>query len=297
MKYQEVVKVVNEVIGQYVTRLTVRQIYYRIVSPPYQLFANTIPNFKGFDKILTRARENRDVDWTRIEDRHRRTSGGESDTFEGPEQYVDWIFGMLSDRYYKKVYWEKQPKYVEVWVEKDALAPLFEDACNPYRVVILPSKGYSSYTKIMEAIQRFPNGKEIIILHFADHDPSGVNMTDDLVNRFRRYGADVEVKRIALSIAQVKQWELAPNPTKKADKRTAGYLVKYGDACWELDAVPPDELHKLVRDAVAVEVDKRAWDRITREIEDGRSKISKALKKSKRSLDRIEKNVKKRLKD
>ena len=42
MKYEEVVKATNEIINEYEVRLTIRQIYYRLVSLPYQLFANAI---------------------------------------------------------------------------------------------------------------------------------------------------------------------------------------------------------------------------------------------------------------
>ena len=84
MRYAEVVRASNEVVAQYDIRLTVRQIYYRLVSPPYQLFENTAGNYKGFDRILTRAREKGDVDWTRIEDRARTVLGGEPDlVFDG----------------------------------------------------------------------------------------------------------------------------------------------------------------------------------------------------------------------
>jgi hypothetical protein len=76
MKYEEVVRVVNEILNQYPYRLTVRQIYYRCISPPYQIFGAT-KTYKSFDKILTRAREREDVNWMRIEDRARRIAGGD----------------------------------------------------------------------------------------------------------------------------------------------------------------------------------------------------------------------------
>ena len=77
MKYREVVPLVNEILDQYTFALTVRQIYYRLISDPYILFENTRSNYNGFDRILTKAREEEEVDWTRIEDRTRQSIGGE----------------------------------------------------------------------------------------------------------------------------------------------------------------------------------------------------------------------------
>lgn len=313
MKYQSVVVSVNKIISEYPsTKLTVRQLYYRLVSPPYQLFANTITNYKGFDKILTRARENHHVDWTRIEDRSRGTYGpsypwfgmnvrlgGELDTFSDPKDYVDYLFKQLTDKFYDQSYWAEQSQYIEVIVEKDALTSLFVQVAEEKRVLVYPSRGYSSFTKIMEAIQRLPKDKPVKLLHFADHDPSGLDMTDDLLQRLRDYSAeselDFEIKRIALTIDQVKKWDLAPNPTKAADSRSPNYVAQFGDRCWELDSIRPDDLQDIVRKAILEEVDEAAWEETEERLTKEREKIAKALAKSKKSLSRIQKKIKERL--
>jgi hypothetical protein len=95
MRYQEVVGATNRILGEYRVRLTVRQTYYRLISPPYQLFANTATNYKSFDKIITKAREREEIDWKRIEDRARTIWGGEKDVFGSPEDYVEWLFPLV----------------------------------------------------------------------------------------------------------------------------------------------------------------------------------------------------------
>ncbi len=42
MKYEEVIRATIKIIKEYEVRLTIRQIYYLLVSLPYQLFANAI---------------------------------------------------------------------------------------------------------------------------------------------------------------------------------------------------------------------------------------------------------------
>ena len=42
MKYEEVIRDTSEIINEHEVKLTIHQIYYRLVSLPYQLFANAI---------------------------------------------------------------------------------------------------------------------------------------------------------------------------------------------------------------------------------------------------------------
>ena len=296
MKYEQVVEAVNKLLPQYRTKLTVRQIYYRLISPPYQLFPNAVKFYKGFDHILTRAREKGDVDWRAIEDSARAERGGDPNTSDDPQEYVESLFNILNERYYKKAHWATQPKYVEVWVEKVALANLFMEACSGLFVVVFPSRGYSSFTKVMEATERLSDEKPNVILHFTDHDPSGLDMSEDLRKRFDEYaGLDLEVRRIALTYGQVQQLHLPSNPTKSTDARSPSYVSQYGNECWELVAVPTDELQKWIREAVESEIDREAWDSLDAEEEDEKTAISEALKPEEKLLIEIRQRVVKKL--
>jgi hypothetical protein len=343
MKYAPIVKATNEILAQYDVRLTVRQIYYRLVSPPYQLFPNNLGSYKQFDRVLTRAREKGDVNWRGIEDRARGTIGGDFG-FDGVGNFLDSSFDIDEDQYTRKM-WEDQPSYVEVWLEKDALAALVSNVARGYRVLTFPSRGYSSMTKIAEAIcerfyDRFINFKPVIILDFTDHDPSGLDMTRDIEKRVMAYfgrmmgeqmvirlreenrlmGADelkklytkkieeynrrlsstrmselFQLKRMALTYDQVKEFDLAPNPTKMADARSPKYVQEFGDECWELDALPPDAFEEIVKDAILDNIDEKAWDKTRREIEAEKKAIAGALKDEKKTIDRLLKRLKKKV--
>jgi hypothetical protein len=287
MRYAEIVKATNEILAQYAVRLTVRQIYYRLISPPYQLFENLAKNYKAFDRLLTKARERGDVDWRRIEDRARTTIGGE-EGYSNPEEFFDRMLS-IDPAWYSRRLWENQPECVEVWVEKDALASLVSEVASRWGVLTFPTRGYPSLTHLMEAIERFEEaGKPVEILHFADHDPSGINMTEDLKRRLELYGAEgVSVERVALTHDQVQSLGLAPNPTKRADSRTPAYLAEFGDRCWELDALPPNELQTVVRQAIEKHIDRDLWaeglDLAQREGE----AIARAIVSTKPELERV----------
>ena len=185
MKYNEVVKLTNEILDQYDFSLTVRQIYYRLVSDPYNYFPNTRSSYTGFDRILVRARENEEIDPYAIVDRTREAIGGDFG-YQNPTQYLQTKFKRLLDLSdYSKELWTCQHFYLEVWVEKDALSSVIQQETDPLRVLLFPSRGYSSFTGLLLAVDRFSEKKsEGIILHLADHDPSGLGMTKDLKNRF-----------------------------------------------------------------------------------------------------------------
>ncbi|MEE9586030.1 MAG: hypothetical protein V3W09_03935, partial [Nitrososphaerales archaeon] len=125
----------------------------------------------------------------------------------------------------------------------------------------------------------------VIILHFADHDPSGIDMTRDLEARLIRYGAsNVTVERIALTIEQVRERNLEPSPTKNTDSRSSEYNAQYGQECWELDAIRPNELTKMVDNAVMKHMDVDLWNRTVQEVKEERQSLEEKMRQSEDSL-------------
>lgn len=277
MKYDETISAVNKIIDQYDMPLTLRQIYYRLVAGG--LVPNRRSAYNSLSSQLVTARENGEVDDSRIVDRSRRV---DKPYYDSPESFIDAIKYTLEHKYLHS-FWISQPLYVEVWVEKDALSGVISNAVFPFSTIVAPSRGYSSYSYLRDASQRIgrycQDGKEAHILHFADHDPSGLDMTRDLQDRLNRYcGRAVAVKRIALTYEQVQTHNLIPNPTKMADPRSEGYIQQYGEECWELDAIEPDELIAMCEIALSEEIrDEKAWGAIEREDKAERELIAKRL--------------------
>ncbi len=99
-----------------------------------------------------------------------------------------------------------------------------------------------------------------VILHFGDHDPSGMDMTRDIRERLAMFAGDaIEVDRLALNMDQVRQYNPPPNPAKETDSRAAGYIEIYGHRSWELDALEPDTLAALVEDSIERFKDQTKW--------------------------------------
>lgn len=89
-------------------------------------------------------------------------------------------------------------------------------------------------------------------------------------------GAPLEVRRIALNWDQVEQYNPPPNPAKLTDSRATGYIARFGDDSWELDALEPAVLDALIEEHVAELRDDDLWDAATDEQEAHRRVLTAA---------------------
>jgi hypothetical protein len=106
-----------------------------------------------------------------------------------------------------------------------------------------------------------PEGLTPLVLHLADHDPNGIDMTRDVTERLALYTReDVRVIRIALTMPQVRQYAPPPNFAKESDSRFAAYVEQFDTTdCWELDALSPAVIADLIREHVEARIDQDSW--------------------------------------
>lgn len=281
---------INEIIGEYDIKLTVRQIYYRLVAR--NVMPNTRSYYNSFDSILTTLRKKRLIDPAAIEDRSRQTIGGDIQKIRTPEEFFKATMNYFKDSWkdYDLPLWTSQESYIEVWLEKDALSALVSDVCNRYRVLLFPNRGYSSYTMIWEAMPRlFLREQNQEILYFGDHDPSGLQAIDRIKKDLKEEGLSPNIIPIALTMDQVEKHGLPSQPVKLSDTRTRWYIEKYGTReCWELDALPPDTLQIIVDKAIRDRIDQQAWDKRLEEIGEGQNEAKRMINKLMNSLDQDE---------
>lgn len=235
--------------------LTLRQLYYQFVARG--LIANNQREYDKLGAIVNDARLAGLLDWNYIEDRTRGIRA--ISTWEDVESIISSAAASFTtDK------WKNQQSYVEVWIEKDALVGVFERICNELEIPLLSCRGYTSQSEVWRASRRLISkeraGQETSILHFGDHDPSGIDMTRDIQDRLYTFGAMTTVNRLALTMDQVNEYTPPPNPAKFTDSRASGYIAEYGYESWELDALTPQVLEDLVRENVEKYLDQDQWD-------------------------------------
>jgi hypothetical protein len=166
-----------------------------------------------------------------------------------------------------------------VWVEKEAMSSVIERPCSRWSVPYMACKGYLSASEAWRAGQRYEEmldqGRECVLIHLGDHDPSGIDMTRDNDDRLALFARErIDVRRIALNMDQVQRYNPPPNPAKITDSRADDYIHKYGRTSWELDALQPQVLDNLVDAEIQTLVDPNIWDE-TMEEQHERRKVLK----------------------
>lgn len=289
----------NVIIAEYVAdgfQLTLRQLYYQLVQRGD--IPNTVQSYNRLGTLISDARRQGLIDWDSIVDLTRQLR--DLAHWDSAQDIIDSI-----SRQFRYRMWDTQPTHVEVWFEKDALLNVFERAAQPLDVPFFSCRGYTSDSEMWTAAQRFrakieDEGKtKVAILHFGDHDPSGIDMTRDIRERLWTFAAKrddddtmyegddlvalmdkIVVYRIALNMKQIDKYRPPPNPAKQTDARFKEYAKKFGHSSWELDALNPKVLAELVRTNVdALITDRRAWNKKAAEQREVRALLSQTSAK------------------
>ena len=271
---QQTIDTANSIIDEYSSAgytLTLRQLYYQFVARG--LIENSERSYKNLGTVITDGRMAGQIPWDAIEDRGR---GIRPWLIEEDEQAV---FHEIEGNFALDK-WARQNTYVEVWVEKEALAAVVERPCGRYAVPYMPCKGYLSASEAWRAGQRFEEaldqGRHCVLIHLGDHDPSGIDMTRDNDDRIALFaGERIDVRRIALNMDQVQQYNPPPNPAKVTDSRAADYIARFGRTSWELDALNPQILDRLITDEIESLIDPDIWQETMDEQRERREVLKK----------------------
>jgi hypothetical protein len=252
-----VIEQADEIIAEYQAEgmdLTLRQLYYQFVSR--DLLPNKQKEYKRLGRICSEARLAGLLPWDAIEDRTRelKTQGH----WSSPKSILE-----SAANGFRLDMWANQPVRPEVWIEKDALTGVISSVCENLDVPYFACKGYTSSSAAWRAAQRLLKhtqaGQRVVLLHLGDHDPSGMDMTRDIIDRLDLFGVDLRVKRIALNMDQIDYYNPPPNPVKETDSRSGGYAAKYGESSWELDALEPRVMRQLITEEVQALRDEDVW--------------------------------------
>jgi hypothetical protein len=230
----------------------------------YKLFSlNLIPSMSRNDmqlvyRLLKEAREEGTIPWEWIVDETRELE--QVTTWDNPAAFVRTVA-----RAYRRDFWQQQPERVEVWSEKGTVRGVLQPILDEYGVGFRVMHGFGSATSINDVSQS-DDSHPLTILYIGDHDPSGLWMSErDIPERIERYGGGhITIRRIALLRPDCTLLGRRPafNVKEKAkDTRAPWFRKNYGQLCWELDAMDPNDLRSRVEDEINNHIEPDAWER------------------------------------
>jgi hypothetical protein len=253
--------------------MTLRQLFYRLISAG--VLSNTPREYNRLGAVLTRLREAGEVDRRWVVDHVRSTLKPSS--WSGLAD-----FGETVQHAYRKDFWASLPDYVEIFVEKDAVAGTIQPITYKYDVPLRVCRGYSSVSFAGEIADDWAEiEKPIFAYYLGDFDPSGFDLERDLREKLARYSGRPVVtleslmnsiaapypttvcwQRLAILEADFDTHDLIRLPVKEGDRRAKAFIREHGGRCAEVDALPPNELRARVREAIKGHIDAESWERL-----------------------------------
>jgi hypothetical protein len=220
--------------------MTVRQVFYQATVRGIVEKAES-----GYGKVqtdLTLMRRSGDLpyDWLADNTRWQRKPR----TFSSVEQALQ-----DTASFYRKSLWDNADSYVEIWLEKDALAGVLYPVTSMNDVPLMVERGYASLSFLYSAAEYINTlDGPAYVYHLGDYDPSGVNAGEKIEETLRELApdADITFERIAVTEKQIADWELPTRPTKASDSRSKNF----GNISVELDAIEPNQLRALVQETI-----------------------------------------------
>lgn len=268
-----VIQEVLAISSSYSQKLTLRQIYYRLVAK--LVIANTINQYKYLSRILVEARKNGQVPFDLFEDRTRSVSSRINSwhTF-----WKDSVNDKLRDVKSAPYIWKNdnvfQDKICIIALEKEALAGIFQAKVGNMCVLVV-CRGYNSLTQVKELVDLLEGDeREKRLYFFSDFDPSGFDIQRNFIAQCEELGLEFDyIERVGLNEDQIEEHELPFAPTKMSDSRAKNW--SYAGVV-ELDALDPHLLEDMIERCVDECYDK--------DLERWKSKVARIQRRRARKL-------------
>jgi hypothetical protein len=242
--------------------LSARQVHYRLLGPnaplihaskPNSRYVNDLKSYRAVTDVLTRGRLEGLIPWDAIDDDTRPIDLNEA--FNNPAEFLrQELKGFL--KYYWRNRQQSQPNHIEIVIEKLTVRTILSQVSSEYTLPVSTIRGMGTTVPKKKLVDRFrlSRKRKLTLLVVTDLDPAGDTIAEDLVKSFKRdYGImNIEAYKVALTIEQVRQFDLQPSMDAKI--KSPGYkkfVERYGitDA-YELEALEPADLIDLLRSAI-----------------------------------------------
>jgi len=251
--------------------LSDRQIHYALLNdPPLKhakkpgsVYRNDKQSYKALTDLLTRGRLAGRIPFGAIHDPTRPVTRW--DVHDDAGAFVQQqISGFLTG--YRRNLMRSQPNHIEIVVEKNSVAPIVRRVAGQYSIPVTSGRGYCSLPPRHEMTQRFEaSGKEkLIVLLLTDFDPDGEEIAASFARSIRDdfLVDDIVPVKVALTTEQIRRFKLPPKMTaKKTSTNYEKFADRHGDNVFELEALKPQDLQTVLREAIESVVDRDTLNR------------------------------------
>jgi hypothetical protein len=232
--------------------MTIRQLFYQLVVKA--VIEKTEAEYKTVDRLAVAMRLAGELSFSWIADHTRWMR--KPTTYSGLEQALS-----RTRDTYRRALWDHQRAYVEVWLEKDALAGVLFQITSPWDVPLMVTRGFASLSFLHNAAEVIrARKKPTFLYYFGDFDPSGVHITSKVEERIGQFAHDVPItfERVAVTPQQIEEMSLPTRPTKRSDSRSKNFV---GQSV-EVDAIPPTVLRELAKNCITKHIDPEVHRRL-----------------------------------
>lgn len=249
--------------------VSVRKVHYdllndpplRHASKPGSRYRNDKKSWRALVDLLARARLEGYVSWDAISDETRPVTTWR--VHQDPQMFMrkeinDFLKGYWRD------YQQSQPNHLELLVEKNTLLPILRPVAMQYCIPITAGRGYCSLPPRHAMAERYwDSGKDTLVLFIvSDFDPDGETIAESYARSMRDdFDVDIHAVKVALTFEQTQELDLPPAlPAKETSSTYRAFEERYGSASWEVEALDPGTLQRLLRDAIDSTLDIDAFN-------------------------------------
>src|SRR5439155_7534672 len=126
--------------------ITVRHLFYRLVG--LEAIPKTEKAYRGLVHHLSNWRRNHEIPWNAFADSTRWHI--RNPTFDGIADALQ-----RTRETYRRDLWSNQPCYVELWIEKDAVASIVADIADEFGVPVFVCRGFANLSSLYIAAPTF----------------------------------------------------------------------------------------------------------------------------------------------
>ena len=148
--------------------MTVRQVFYALTSAG--VIPKLEPEYGTVKRLLAEMRRSGEVPYEWIADATRWMR--KPTTYGSVEEAL-----RATAQAYRRDLWQDGSEYIELWLEKEALAGVLVETTDPWDVPLMVTRGYASISYLHSGAktiyERAKQGKHTTLYYFGDHDPSG----------------------------------------------------------------------------------------------------------------------------